>query len=672
MTCSACGEEPKKKANSFTKAVVEVNNPETLVLFRKVVIPVSMGDETTTPPAIGKYHNVLLVYEANNNAYLYSSDGIPTRLTSDVAEELARRINTVAGNLATETLERKEADTALGNRLTTVEGVAGTALQPSAINKVVMTDIALNANTSTTTVQIDGAKENLLTGAQTTKNLPLPVASTTQAGVMNSSTFDAITNNTSDINALMNGAVAITGLSASPSQADLTTAWETETGLTTLMNRAGIYDATNDKVWTYYTNTATWYAASNSAQVTINTFTNSSEGTIKGSTNVGQIFAENDGTGSVNGWDSLSNSVSTNTGNITSLQTNKQDKLTAGTNITISDNTISATGVNDPDYVHTDNNFTDSLKTKLEGLENYEARGYGLTELKVRIDAENGDDNNDGSDWGHAMKTIKAAILRYANKEHQYEMKLYLASGNTYTIDGYILNGVSIHFESARDENADTTINITTLGSNYSFAFYNSHVNFVGSSTRPIIVNMANTSTADSIFYLDSGNMQSSYTTFNCGVTLWSAGARFQHCTLNRKLRVNHCSAQLQESTVSSIECAAGQIDAWRTTINTNKADNTEGYYWSFKGSMLSLYGNTYININSVPTVANFLEMDGGTLYIGAVLNKNNSSTKKFSGENAIYGAVITALQNRYDSLKAMATSSTIANDVIKSSGLTL
>lgn len=190
----------------------------------------------------------------------------------------------------------------------------------TALDNSVMTGLSVNANTSTTTVQLDGAKKNLYSGATSTDNIPLPVASTTQAGVMNSSTYDAVTANTNNINAIMNGAVAITGISANPSQSDLTTAWQTETGLTTLINRASIYDVSNDKVWTYYTNDTTWHATSNTSQVTINTFTNSSEGTIKGSTNVGQIFAENDGTGSVNGWDNLSNAVSTNTSDIATLQ----------------------------------------------------------------------------------------------------------------------------------------------------------------------------------------------------------------------------------------------------------------------------------------------------------------------------------------------------------------
>lgn len=81
MTCPSCGKKPKCDKDTFTKAVVEINNPEEIVLFRKVVIPASMGDDTTVPAAIGKYRNVLLVYEANNHIYLYSSDGIPTRLS---------------------------------------------------------------------------------------------------------------------------------------------------------------------------------------------------------------------------------------------------------------------------------------------------------------------------------------------------------------------------------------------------------------------------------------------------------------------------------------------------------------------------------------------------------------------------------------------------------------
>ena len=83
--CSSCGEAPHKcscKNKEFTKAVIEINNPEQITLMRRVVIPASMGDDTTVPPVVGKYKNVLLYYEANKKSYLYSSDGIPTQLVN--------------------------------------------------------------------------------------------------------------------------------------------------------------------------------------------------------------------------------------------------------------------------------------------------------------------------------------------------------------------------------------------------------------------------------------------------------------------------------------------------------------------------------------------------------------------------------------------------------------
>lgn len=103
MACETCGEKPKKCGNcnkDFPRAVIEINNPETLVLLRKVVIPASMGTEEQVPPAIGKYHNVILYYEANKHIYLYSSDGIPTLLEIDIPQELLDRIDDLEDGLS--------------------------------------------------------------------------------------------------------------------------------------------------------------------------------------------------------------------------------------------------------------------------------------------------------------------------------------------------------------------------------------------------------------------------------------------------------------------------------------------------------------------------------------------------------------------------------------------
>lgn len=203
-----------------------------------------------------------------------------------------------------ETVARLAAEAALQNGITELD---------AAIDTDAITNLAVDPGTSTTAVQLNATNKNLKTGIATMTSIALPVASEVQAGVMNKATYDAISANSSSIAALTNGAIALTGLSPSITQADLTAAWRVETGITDLINRASIYDVTNDKVWTYYSNTQTWYATTNTAQVVINTFTNSSEGTIKGSTVAGQVFAENDGTGSVNGWDALTGQVASNT-----------------------------------------------------------------------------------------------------------------------------------------------------------------------------------------------------------------------------------------------------------------------------------------------------------------------------------------------------------------------
>ena len=76
MNCN-CG---NKNEGNFPPSVFQVNSAECPVLFHKVVIPTNFGDETETPVLMGKYKNALVYYEVNGHTYLYSSDGVPTRL----------------------------------------------------------------------------------------------------------------------------------------------------------------------------------------------------------------------------------------------------------------------------------------------------------------------------------------------------------------------------------------------------------------------------------------------------------------------------------------------------------------------------------------------------------------------------------------------------------------
>lgn len=459
MTCESCGDKPKNTAKDFPRAVIEIDNPETLVLLRKVVIPTSMGTEEQVPAAIGKYKNVILYYEANKHVYIYSSDGIPTLLEAEVSAEVMNKIDTLEVNLTKETKDRKDEDGALDTRLTAVEGIAATAVQPADINRVVMTDTSVDS-TVTSTVQIKESKVNLSTGTTSTDNLVLPVASHEQAGVMNSPIYDAVATNSSNISAILGGAVAVSGISANPSQSYLTTAWQTETGLTTLINRASIFDVDNSKVWTYYSNDATWYASSSSSQVTVSPFTNNSAGIILGSTSDGQVFAESNGTGSVNGWDTLSGTVSTNSSDISDIQLAISGKLIAnpvGVGSTVSTPSNVA-------YVGT-NNIVDHAVTanKID----MSTLGYQPGDT-VTIGDISGTSNTDYIVCPGVLTTSKKEIvfsitmpksLRNINSISLTSSKMFIrhASG------GYIINGTDIVSEATSitiDVPLDNTITI--------------------------------------------------------------------------------------------------------------------------------------------------------------------------------------------------------------------
>lgn len=173
MACNICGEKPKDTAKDFTKAVIEINNPETLVLLRKVVIPASMGTEEDVPAAIGKYHNVLLHYEANKRTYLYSSDGIPTLLGMNVPQEVLDRITELEEGLVDESETRAAADEQLSEAIASEHTERETAdAAEAAARAQAISDEASARAAADATLQgnIDTVASNLATEALTRAN----------------------------------------------------------------------------------------------------------------------------------------------------------------------------------------------------------------------------------------------------------------------------------------------------------------------------------------------------------------------------------------------------------------------------------------------------------------------------------------------------------------------
>lgn len=162
MVCESCGEKKKKTCdNNFPKAVVEITNPDTLVLLRKVTVPASMGDEKSNPPKVGAYCNVLLYYEATGMAYLYSSDGIPTLLTISV-EELQDLIEQVAD--LEEEVDSKQDKLTAGDNITIEDNV----ISAVAATYVAGDNIQINGNviSATDTIYDDTEVKSDITNLQ--------------------------------------------------------------------------------------------------------------------------------------------------------------------------------------------------------------------------------------------------------------------------------------------------------------------------------------------------------------------------------------------------------------------------------------------------------------------------------------------------------------------------
>lgn len=196
-------------------------------------------------------------------------------------------------------------------------------------SKTVQFDTTVSGDESTVTVtKSTGALDG---ETPTEEGMALPVASETAAGVINAATYQSIQETAEKVEAILEASVSVSDLAAEPTQEQLTDAWKTATGKTELINGAKILDVTNNKTWTYYSNSSAWTSVdNNNPTIDLKNFTNTAAGMIKGSaTGDGKVFAEADGTGSVIGWDDLSNQVNTNKSgvdsNATAIETNKTD-----------------------------------------------------------------------------------------------------------------------------------------------------------------------------------------------------------------------------------------------------------------------------------------------------------------------------------------------------------
>lgn len=170
-------------------------------------------------------------------------------------------------------------------------------------------------NSSTVVVEFDRINGN-------EQNVALPVVNTTNAGILNANDYKFF----QEYDARLRAVEGISKIylvelpSDNPSSQQITLAYTSQWSDAPnppLEGTVVVDPARNNLSYRWNTQSNTWYKIS---EVAIQQFTNTTLGTIKGSTSDGEVQANSDGTGSVTGWDTVK-------ANITTLQENALSNL---------------------------------------------------------------------------------------------------------------------------------------------------------------------------------------------------------------------------------------------------------------------------------------------------------------------------------------------------------
>lgn len=259
-----------------------------------------------------------------NNAAADASEAAENALDAKTQAGEALRASGTATTTANEALSvAQAADTLAGqaqNRANEAYTYAGNVETSLTATNVDLNNLKTATNpaikeispvTNTSTVNLN------LTRISGNGTVAMPVASATQAGVLNANDYKQMQDYAGRIGAL-EGSLAIypvTLPSDNPSSEQITNAYTSQypDAPNPPLDNTTVSDVTRKITYRYTSIGSTWIQVS--YEVT-QQFTNSSPGTIKGSTSPGMVSANTDGTGSLNGYDAL---VATGNGSLNSL-----------------------------------------------------------------------------------------------------------------------------------------------------------------------------------------------------------------------------------------------------------------------------------------------------------------------------------------------------------------
>lgn len=179
------------------------------------------------------------------------------------------------------------------------------ALSLEQADKDVLTELSFRYDGDN--VYLDKGLTNIASDDKTNLSEQLQLASDSQAGLMSMADYQQIRNNTERIESLEGKTTRLLYTAKTDPTADEINTFVTGLGYTTPFEGIAVVVDQTFHIWHYYENDNIGWK--DDGADTVNQFTNTSLGTIKGSEVDGKVYAETDGTGSVYGWGALKGQV---------------------------------------------------------------------------------------------------------------------------------------------------------------------------------------------------------------------------------------------------------------------------------------------------------------------------------------------------------------------------
>ena len=176
-------------------------------------------------------------------------------------------------------------------------------VQPRAISITLDKDVVnkISVGGQDDAVNIGYTTINLKSLVEKSSSVGLPLATDTHAGLMSISDYKSIRELQTRVNRIENRVSKLLYEDNLYPTAEEIDAFVSSLGYTQPYDNIGVLVSGTHHIWYYYDN-AGWI---DDGIDIVDQFTNTTAGVIKGSSVIGKIYAETDGTGSVNGWDSL-------------------------------------------------------------------------------------------------------------------------------------------------------------------------------------------------------------------------------------------------------------------------------------------------------------------------------------------------------------------------------